>query len=199
MTQETMSRGARTRIEIIAAAHSLFLEHGYHGTSMRQIASRAGIALGGIYNHFDSKEDIFASVLDNYHPYHEMLPILQNALGETVEDFVRDAADSMISALERRPDFLNLMFIEIVEFDQKHMPDMFEHFFPEILIIVENFAQREGNLRPIPILIIIRAFLGMVFAFYLSENILQDYMLPESKENARDYLIDIFLHGIVAS
>ena len=95
---EMKSRGMNTRNEIIAAAHSLFLEHVYHGTSMRQIASQAGIALGGIYNHFDCKEDFFASVLDNYHPYHEILPILQNAQGEIIEDFVSDAADSMISA-----------------------------------------------------------------------------------------------------
>jgi len=195
---EMKSKGMNTSIEIIASAHSLFLEYGYHGTSMRQIASQSGIALGRIYNHFDCKEDIFASVLDNHHPSHEILPILQNAQGESVEDFVSDAADSMISALERRPDFLNLMFIEIVEFDQKHLPDMFEHFFPEIIILVENFTQREGNLRPIPTPIIIRAFIGMIFALYLSENILRNYMPLELKVEVRDYMIDMFLHGIIA-
>lgn len=91
------------------------------------------------------------------------------------------------------------MLIEIVEFDQKHLPDMFEHFFPEIMILVENFSQREGNLRPIPTPIIIRVFIGMIFAFYLSENILQNTMPLELKVEVRDYMIDIFLHGIIAS
>ena len=50
------SRGERTRAEIIQAAHDLFIQQGYHGTSMRQIAGQAGIALGGLYNHFESKE-----------------------------------------------------------------------------------------------------------------------------------------------
>jgi AcrR family transcriptional regulator len=199
MAQELMSRGTRTKIEIITAAHKLFLEHGYHGTSMRQIATSSGSALGGIYNHFDSKEQIFAAVLDTYHPYHEILPILHNAQGETVEDFVRDAADSMLSSLERRPDFLNLMFIEIVEFDQKHLPDMFDHFFPEIMNLVESFAEREGKIRSIPLPIVIRAFIGMTFAYYLSEKILKSYMPLALKEDAREYLIDIFLHGIIAS
>ena len=59
---ETLTKGERTRAEIVHAAHGLFLEKGYSGASMRQIAVRAGIALSGIYNHFDSKEDIFAAV-----------------------------------------------------------------------------------------------------------------------------------------
>jgi hypothetical protein len=91
------------------------------------------------------------------------------------------------------------MFIEIVEFDQKHLPDMFEHFFPEIMTLVESFAEREGKLRPIPLPIVIRAFIGMTFAYYLSENILQSFTPLALKEGAREYLIDIYLHGIVAS
>jgi len=192
-----LSQGKRTRIEIIQAAHNLFLEHGYHGTSMRQIATNAGIALGGIYNHFENKEEIFATVLDFYHPYHEILPILHNAQGETIEDFVGDAADSMITVLERQPEFLNLLFIEIVEFDQKHLPEMFEHFYPEIMILVEKFSQKEGNLRHIPIPIIIRAFIGMIFTFFLSENILQNYMPEELEKEGRKFMVDIFLHGIL--
>jgi AcrR family transcriptional regulator len=197
MAQNNMSRGARTRIEIIQSAHDLFLEHGYHGTSMRQIATDASVALSGIYNHFDSKEDLFSTVLDFYHPYHEILPILNHAQGETIEDFVRDAADSMISVLERRPDFLNLMFIEIVEFDQKHLPELFEQFFPEIMILLEKFTQRDGNLRSIPTPIIIRVFIGMIFTFVLSENVLQIYMPCEKEQEVRKYMVDIFLHGII--
>jgi AcrR family transcriptional regulator len=198
MDQGPMTKGERTRTEIIEAAHNLFLESGYHGTSMRQIATNAGIALGGIYNHFDSKEEIFAAVLDTYHPYHEILPILQNAQGETIEEFVKDALDSMISALDRRPDILNLMFIEIVEFDQKHLPDMFKHFFPGIMSLVENLPETEGKLRSIPLPIIVRTFIGMTIAYYLTERIFQSYMPLRFGEDAREYLIDIFLYGIIA-
>jgi AcrR family transcriptional regulator len=43
MSEETTSRGERTQGQIIQAAHRLFVEHGYHGTSMRQIAAQACI------------------------------------------------------------------------------------------------------------------------------------------------------------
>ena len=52
MDEETLSKGERTRQSILQAAYELFLEQGYAATSMRQIAERAGLALGGIYNHF---------------------------------------------------------------------------------------------------------------------------------------------------
>jgi hypothetical protein len=45
------------------------MEQGYHATSMRQIAERADLALGGIYNHFASKEDIFEAIIMDKHPY----------------------------------------------------------------------------------------------------------------------------------
>jgi len=36
---------------------------------MWMIAKKAGITIGGIYNHFDSKEDIYEVAFITYHPY----------------------------------------------------------------------------------------------------------------------------------
>src|SRR3990172_4106452 len=115
MSDFTSTRGERTQAEILKAAHRLFLERGYHGTSMRDIAREAGIALGGIYNHFASKEDIFLAVFIEHHPYRDVLPAMNAAQGETIEAFVRDAAAQMLDALGESQDFLNLTFIELVE------------------------------------------------------------------------------------
>jgi AcrR family transcriptional regulator len=197
MSEIYQSRGELTRKDIINAAYELFIKYGYHGTSMRAIASQANIALGGIYNHFASKEEIFVAVLDDFHPYHEILPILKCAAGETIEAFVKDAAESMITVLERRPEFLNLMFIEFVEFNHKHLSKLFENFLPDIVNLSKNFVERKGNLRPIPLPIVIRAFIGLIFAYHLSENAFQVYMPVEIRENSQEYLVDIFLHGII--
>lgn len=59
MGRDVISKGELTRESILEGAYQLFLRQGYHGTSMRQIAEEAGIALGGIYNHFSGKEEIF--------------------------------------------------------------------------------------------------------------------------------------------
>jgi len=44
--------------QILDAALTLFTERGYHGTSIPEIAERAGVAAGTIYSHFDSKEHL---------------------------------------------------------------------------------------------------------------------------------------------
>lgn len=192
-----VTRGANTRSAIVQAAYRLFERQGYHGTSMRQIAQQAGIALGGIYNHFAAKENIFVTVLETFHPYHEIVPVVKRAQGATVEDFVRSAAESIVEVLNHRPDFLNLMLIEIVEFKSKHMPQLVDKFFPEIMSIVEEFATKRMNLRQIPLPIIVRTFLGNFYAYYLIEKFIGEAFPDEIRENALGYSIDIFLHGIM--
>ena len=49
---------------ILASALDSFLENGYRDTSMQQIAQKAGIAAGNIYNYFKSKELIFSTLAD---------------------------------------------------------------------------------------------------------------------------------------
>lgn len=57
------SKGARTAERILDAAESLFAVHGYEGTSLRQIAERAGIREPGVYNHFAGKQALYEAVL----------------------------------------------------------------------------------------------------------------------------------------
>jgi AcrR family transcriptional regulator len=43
---------------IAAAAAGLFLNGGYHSTSVREIALKAGLSVGSVFNYFTSKEEI---------------------------------------------------------------------------------------------------------------------------------------------
>jgi len=199
MSSDTNRRGEQRREEILNAAHALFCRQGYHGTSMRQIAKEANIALGGLYNHFTSKENVFRAVFFKYHPSNEVLPAIMQARGETVEDFIRNAAKQMFRTLEKRPDVLNLMFIEIVEFNSQHAFELFASLLPQITQIAARIQQSGGQkLRPIPAMMLIRTYFGMIFAYYLTDLIMAKLAPPELRENAADYFIDIYLHGILA-
>jgi AcrR family transcriptional regulator len=197
MEEENLSKGERTYQTILQAAYELFLENGYAATSMRKIAERTGLALGGIYNHFENKQAIFSELIIDRHPFHQVLPLLQAAPGETVEEFVRNAARSMLDELGRRPDFIKLMFIELVEFNGRDLPAMFKVVFPQILPLIQRFQTSQDKLRPIPPFILFRAFLGLFFSFYMTEFLLAGSPAMAMQENALDHFVDIFLHGVM--
>ena len=197
MSEIYQSRGERTREEILSAALQLFIDRGYHGTSMRQIARQAGIALGGIYNHFSSKEEIFFEVLMAYHPMFDVLPALKDAQGETVEEIIHHAANLMVSKYEERLDFINLMFIEMVEFKGQHIPQLFDIAFPQVMAFAERALGDRPELRSIPMPILMRAFIGLFFSYMITEILIGRQLPPESQENSLNYLVDIYLHGVM--
>ena len=51
------------REQILAAARSCFIERGFHPTRMEDIASAAGLSKGGVYFHFDSKREVFETLV----------------------------------------------------------------------------------------------------------------------------------------
>ncbi|GAA2905154.1 TetR/AcrR family transcriptional regulator [Streptosporangium fragile] len=53
-----------TAAAIIAAAVEMMARHGYHGTSVRDIADAAKISPGALYHHFTSKHDLLVTILD---------------------------------------------------------------------------------------------------------------------------------------
>jgi AcrR family transcriptional regulator len=57
----------RRRRQIIDAAVQLFIEHGFHKTTTRQLARAAGISIGSLYEYIASKEDILYLVCDAIH------------------------------------------------------------------------------------------------------------------------------------
>jgi len=215
---ETISpttRGENTRQAILEAGYSLFIEHGFHATSMRRIAERAGIAVGGIYNHFASKNAIFDVLILEKHPYRQILPILQSAPGDTIETFVQNAARTIIAELDRRPDFMKLIFIEITEFKGRHVPLIFQVVYPQIAQLLERFRAHDDRLREIDLPVIMRTFIGMLFSYYIMEYLTGPNELPgmatgsgaagsgatgggAARSGAEEY-VDIFLHGILKS
>lgn len=49
---------------VTAAAITSFVDTGYHGSTMRAIAQRAGMSLAGVYHYYPSKQLMLVTVLD---------------------------------------------------------------------------------------------------------------------------------------
>lgn len=49
---------------VLRAALEAFVETGYHGATVRDIARRAGLSVPGIYHHYATKQDMLLTILD---------------------------------------------------------------------------------------------------------------------------------------
>ncbi|HET9589824.1 MAG TPA: TetR/AcrR family transcriptional regulator [Anaerolineales bacterium] len=198
MPEEKPKKGEATRLAIEEAAFELFMEQGYHATSMRQIADKAELALGGIYNHFSSKEEIFTAILMDKHPYKQILPLVLAAKGETAEELIRNAARALVSELGSRPELLKLIFIELVEFNGKHVSSIIGEIAPKLLPMFQKMVRVRRNLRKIPPPVLVRSFLGMFFSFYITELFIKDSIVAKlMPKNSFDLFVDIYLHGVI--
>jgi hypothetical protein len=161
MNVENLPKGERTQIEIVAAAHRLFL-----------------------------------AVLRQQHPYVRILPALVSARGDMVAAYLRNAAHRMVDSFEESSDYLNLLFIELVEFDGQHISSLFQEIYPRGLEIAQRLVQGREELQPIPLPVPLRAFIGL---FFLRDDLscfIRKQMPVEMQANALEYFVDIFLYGV---
>ena len=199
-SKDAPKKGETTRLAIEDAAVELFMEKGYHGTSMRQIAERSQLALGGIYNHFKSKEEIFEAIIIDKHPYKKVLPAILEAQGETAEDFMRNAAQISMIELKKQPYYLNLMFIEFVEFNGKHGAALLREIAPKVLPIFEKLIRSRKELRITNPAMLVRSFFGLILSFALTEMIVgHSHLNAMMPTDPMDAYVDIYLHGIIKS
>ena len=59
-----MRKGEQTRQEIIRKAAPIFNQHGYEGTALSDLMQATGLEKGGIYRHFESKQQLAAEAFD---------------------------------------------------------------------------------------------------------------------------------------
>lgn len=64
MRANTLTKGARTRQQIVEAAASIFNQRGYEGSTFSELMRATGLEKGGIYRHFSGKEELAAEAFD---------------------------------------------------------------------------------------------------------------------------------------
>jgi AcrR family transcriptional regulator len=198
--KDSLSKGETTRLAIEDAAIDLFMEQGYHATSMRQIADLVGLALGGIYNHFASKDEIFEAIIVDKHPYRRILPLVLEASGETAEEFLRNAFKITVAEIGKNPVYMKLMMIELVEFNGKHGASMLKEVTPEVLPVFEQMLKIRKGLRMTNPAMFLRSFFGMIISYFITEMVTVNSVVSKlMPKDATDVYLDVYLHGILNS
>jgi len=92
------------RAAIIDAAVALFARKGFHGTTVPEIASEAGVAVGSIYRYFDTKETLVnAAIVERKQAMLEIM-VAANAAGGDLEARFRRVWRSLVAFAIAHPD-----------------------------------------------------------------------------------------------
>jgi AcrR family transcriptional regulator len=75
---------------ILLAGLRSFVQKGYHGTSIRSVARRAGVSVPGLYHHFESKSAILERLIDQ---------VMDDLIAET-EEALNAAGDDYLARLD---------------------------------------------------------------------------------------------------
>ncbi|MDR1875379.1 MAG: TetR/AcrR family transcriptional regulator [Synergistaceae bacterium] len=133
--------GNPTKEHILIESTMLFALKGYAAVSMRDIAAKAGVTPGALYNHFTSKEDLWEAVVDHamqlYFLYHKNLD-------EALEK--ADTFEEVLEMIFAEPTRMKNMFtcyafglIQTEQFRSEHAGKIFNGTFLEYGI---RFAQK---------------------------------------------------------
>ena len=86
--------GEERRVAILDSALSVFAQRGYHSSSIDDIAREAGVSKALIYEHFVSKQDLYAELLEQH------AGELFSALAEAISEAGRDAPARLAEGLD---------------------------------------------------------------------------------------------------
>jgi AcrR family transcriptional regulator len=106
-------RVRRRRADILRAAVELFQEQGFHATTTHQVAERAGISVGLIYQYFGNKEDLLrAAIVDILADFRDRIPAAMDEAGPDPEARLRSGFRALATVIDEKPEATVLSYRE---------------------------------------------------------------------------------------
>lgn len=184
---------------IVEAAKIVFIEKGYAASSMDAIAAQAGVSKVTVYNHFENKKELFATIMVNHcKGFASGDSLIQFDATKSPHDILTQFCHRFIEVL-LQPDSVSLMRRIIAEIDL--FPDLSQSMWQEGMPIFESFCQyliaeeKANRLQVADKEIAARQLLGMikentVYPIWFGLNPLLDH---KRKEQIVEASVDLFL------
>jgi AcrR family transcriptional regulator len=158
-------RGPSRRECLVASASRLFAEHGYEGTTIRQIARECGITEAAIYKHFDGKDKLYEEVIHSKSRQHEIRAYLATQTGiADIEAVLFTVARHILATAREDPDLLRMLLYSSLEGFRGSTLLYREFRQPYIAYLREELRERiaSGEIQAVNPFITSRCFVGMV-------------------------------------
>ena len=189
------------RAQILRIATELFARQGFNGTTTREIAERVGVEETILFRLFPSKRELYWSVIDAKTQSSSSRERLEAQLESNAEErqifaaiahdiLQRNTQDSTLTRL--------LLFsgLEAHELSQRFFQTYIATYFDSLAGYIGRRIE-QGAYRRVDPLLSARGFLGMVFNYFLIQEL---FVGPRHKfdiKKVSQTLADIWLHGML--
>jgi AcrR family transcriptional regulator len=187
-----------TNQAILAAAEEVFADAGLHAARMEDIAVKAGVSVGTLYNHFEDRDALLRGILDARRAdLHAALDAAADAAtGVTFHERLRATLLALLEHGERHQKFLHILLQrEVGGTPGKGMPDKTDAM-RELDARLERLMKqgvRERALRPEAADLAATLLLGMVRGMFVRRILLGK---GEGLVHEVDRLVEAFLRGL---
>lgn len=152
--------GKERREQLISIGRSVFAERGFEGTSVEEIAQRAGVSKPVVYEHFGGKEGLYAVVVDR-----EMLSLerlIMQALSQgRSRHRIEQAVIALLTYVEEETDGFRILVRDSVPGQDKSYSTLLNTAVGQVSHILGNSFERQG-LDPDAAILYGQALVGMV-------------------------------------
>ena len=189
----------RNRKAILQSARTVFAERGYDGSTLDQIALRAGFAKGTIYLYFSSKEELFLSIMEEeIGRFVDIVRKVKLSHG-CPSDRLSSLVQEVLTYLEAHKDFFRIFTPEQGGLTEIHHPELRRRILPKYrralsltsALIREGMQQRE--IRKSDPLTLAHALTGLVNAM------VGRWLLEDCRGSLTKYsrtIISVFFDGV---
>jgi AcrR family transcriptional regulator len=187
-----------TKQLLLDATLKLISEKGYLGATTREIAQEAGVTELTLFRHFGTKERLFEALLRS----HTFLPKLKELLPELDDlsygDSLRLIATRFLLSLKARKSMVKIMYSEVTIYPEK-IKHLYNKFIEDLRSTLASYfkgLQKKGLLRGVSPETAAQLFLGMLFSYFRSEEIMREGgMRKQAMEKSIAEFVDIFMFG----
>ncbi len=187
-----------TKQKLLESTLHLMSEKGYVGATTREISRHAGVTELTLFRHFGTKEKLFVELLSSY----AFLPRLKELMPElgnySYEEALTLIAMKFLTTLKERKSMMKILLSEIHIYPEK-VKKIYRSYVDEVRVTLAGYffsMQKKGVLRNVSPEVAARTFLGMLFNYFRTEEIMKDNGMTKKKmKHAVKDMVDIFSNG----
>ncbi len=188
-----------TKESLLGATLKLISSRGYLGATTREIAREAGVSELTLFRHFGSKERLFEEMLNRYTFLPRLRELLPGLEGLPCDEALMSVGIRFLETLKERKSLVMIMFSEMNIYPEK-IRMVHKRFIDEMIMTLATYfrrLQKRGLLRKFSHTTGARAFLGMVFSYFQTEEIVKGRNMNKNEmQRTIGEFVDIFVRGV---